>query len=289
MYLPNTHTHTHITHTHTHTHTHSSAMDLVLVPSMLTLTSQLLRLTGGVAQQETLQTNTLLRYSIPSFNRSEFYYEGTLDDSTPPLFTPLSYSNDQSDCFVRQLPGRLYDNPAFELEAEIFEPDSLLKIFYQVGTTENNDDVIDKTEIGGSRIIVPSRLESEENLYFTISARNLNGVESFATCVIGSYYDRSPPLARVLPIRSVSSHPSKIRALVSLFDEAGFQGQQEVAIGTVPGESGDDVMAWRLWEVSLLTTPPVDGGDPINLFSFGMVRTSKFFVTYAVFVYMQIL
>ncbi len=249
-------------------------MDLILVPSTVTLTSQLLRQTGGLAQEEILQTNTILRYSIPAYNRSEFYYEGILVDTTPPLFTPLSYLSVQSDCFVRQLPGRSYNNPAFELEANIFEPDSLLKMFYQVGTSENNDDVIDKTEIGGSRIIVPSRLEPEENLYFTLSARNLNGDESVARCMIGNYYDRSPPLARIIPIGSVSSHPSKIRALISLFDEAGFEGQQEVAIGSVPGEGGDDVMTWRVWEASLLTTSPDDNGDPINLFSFGRVCTN---------------
>ena len=265
-------------HTCTHTHPHSSTMDVVLVPSTLTLTSQLFPRSAATdsADEAPLQSNTLWRYSLPAFNRSEFGYTGSLADATPPIFTPLSYSIDQSDCFVRQSPERPYNNPAFELEFDVTDPDSLLATSYQVGTAANSGDVLEKTQVAGHRIVVPSQLTSGIELYFTVSAENLNGVETFATCKLpeGVIYDRSPPMAKVVPIRSVSSHPSKIRVLVSLFDEAGFDGVQEVAVGRVPGEGGDGVMVWSGWNASLIYTPPEDTGDVLDYFSFGRVSGS---------------
>ena len=85
-------------------------------------------------------------------------------------------------------------------------------------------------------------------------------------------YDRSPPLARINPIRPVSSHSHKISALFSLFDESGIDTPLHVAIGTVPGEFGNDVMDWTTFDLSGITTPPPDNGDSLNLFSFRRVR-----------------
>ena len=249
-------------------------MDIVLVPSDFNLTTQLVQRTGAgrFAEQEVLESNTVWQYSIPPLNRDEFYYQGTLSDATPPLFTPLVYAPTR-DCFVRQLPGRNHDNPAFEIEYEVVDQESVLNITYTIGTYLNGENLLGKTELGGRRLVVPNVLLPGEDLYFTIVARNLNDQESFASCMFpdGVYYDRSPPLARINPIRPISSHPSQIEALVVLFDEYGFSVPQEIAIGLVPGERGSDVMPWTQFAVNPINTPPNIVTDVMDLFSFGRV------------------
>ena len=252
-------------------------MDIVLVPSDFNLTTQLVQRIGAgqFAEQEILQSNTVWQYSIPPLNSDEFYYQGTLSDATPPQYTPLVYSP-ASDCFVRQLPNRDYNNPAFEIEFEVTDHQSVLNLTYFVGTFLNGQNVLGKTELGGKRIVIPHYLLPEEDIYFTIVARNLENVESFASCTLpdGVYYDRSPPLARINPIREISGHPSQIEALVVLFDEYGFDVPQEIAIGLVPGESGTDVMPWTQFDASSIGTQPSIVNDVMDLFSFGRVNST---------------
>ena len=252
-------------------------MDIVLAPSTLNLTTQLIQLTGAgeFADQEVLETQTLWEYSIPPLNRDEFYYEGRLADVTAPLFVPLSYASaDQSDCFVRQLPGRPYGNPAFELEFDLSEPESVLNITYRAGNLINGGNVISETELGGSRVVVPHNLLPAQEVFFTVSATNLNNLQMLASCSL-HVYDRSPPMARINPVRAVSSHPAKIRALVVLFDEFRLDTLHEIAIGTVPGGSGDDVLPWQPFNVTQIYMPPDMAGDVLNLFSFSRVSRKK--------------
>ena len=248
-------------------------MDIVLVPSEFNMTTQVVQRTGAgqFAEQEILQSDTVWQYSIPPLNSDEFYYQGTLADTTPPLFIPLPYAP-TADCFVRQLPGRNYNNPAFEIEFEAVDDQSTLNVSYFVGTYLNGDNVLRRIELGGKRLVVPHFLLPEEELYFTIVVRNLGNVESFASCVLpdGVYYDRSPPFARINPIRPISSHPSQIEALIVLFDEYGFGVSQEIAIGLVPGESGIDTMSWTPFDVNSINLPP-NASDVMDLFSFGRV------------------
>ena len=251
----------------------SSNMDIVLVPSEFNLTTQVVQRTGAgqFAEQEVLQSDTVWQYSIPPLNNDEFYYQGTLADTTPPLFIPLPYAP-TADCFVRQLPGRDHNNPAFEIEFEAIDDQSILNFSYSVGTYLNGENVLRRTELGGKRLLVPHLLLPEEELYFTIIARNLGNVESVASCMLpdGVYYNRSPPFARINPIRPISSHPSQIEALIVLFDEYGFGGPQEIAIGLVPGERGSSVMSWTPFDVTPINSPP-NASDVLDLFSFGRV------------------
>ena len=226
---------------------------------------------GEFADQEILETETLWRYSIPPLNRDEFYYDGILSDVSPPQFIPLPYAeSNQSNCFVRQLPGRQYGNPAFELEYGIAERESVVNVTYRVGDLLSGENVVSETELGGNRIVVPADLLSTTELFFTVSATNRNGLRTLASCLL-PVYDHSPPTARITPIRPISSHPSMIKALVSLFDEFGFDDSLEIAIGTVPGEYGDDVLPWQPFDVAQINVPPAEDGDVSNLFSFPRV------------------
>lgn len=253
-------------------------MDLVLSPTSLSLTSQLAQITGAgeFVSEEILQTDTLWYYFIPSLNRDEFYYQGSLVDESPPQFTSFSYSN--SECYVRQLALGDFYNPVFEIEFNVSEPQGLMNVGFQIGSGPKRDDIIEYTNLTGSRIVIPHQLIPASPIHVTVTATNLNGDKSVAVCSMTSY-DRSPPLARISPIRPVSSHPNKISALFSLFDESGVDTAVHVAIGTVPGDFGNDVMDWMIFDISGITTPPPDNGDYLNLFSFRRVRDVTMAVT----------
>ena len=227
----------------------------------------------NASNQEVLQNHTLWTYTIPPLSRDEFYYQGLLTDDTHPVYEPLPFATDQSGCFVRQLQGRHYSNPAFEVLFDVKDGESALNVTLSVGTYINADNIFPEVEIGGSTLTVYHDLLPATNLFFTVSATNGNGLQSFANCFLprGHYYDRSPPLARINPISNVSSHPSKIRALIALFDEFGFDEIQEIAIGRVPGREGSNELPWMPFNTSLINIQPAGVGDVTELYSFGRV------------------
>lgn len=249
-------------------------MDLVLSPTTITLTSQLARSSGAgeFAEVEILETDMLWDYFIPPLNRDEFYYQGSLADDTPPEFITLPYTD--SSCFVRQLSLGDYRNPMFEIEFEVSEPEGLSNLAYLVGSEANTDDIIEHIRVGGKRIAVPHHLVPGQPIFVTVIATNLNRVQTRATCSL-PVYDRSPPLARITPIRLISSHPTKIAVLFSLFDEYGLDTPLQVSIGTVPGEYGNDIMDWVDFDIETIATPPFEDGDVLNLFSFKRVSTKN--------------
>ena len=255
-------------------------MDLVLSPTSLSLTSQLAQTTGAgeFTTEEILQTNTLWYYTIPPLNRDEFYYQGSLVDESPPEFTRLPYYSN-SDCYVRQLATNDFNRHLFEIEFDVSEPQGLSSVSYQIGSFPRGSDIIGDSDITGDRIVIPNQLIPSTPIHVTVTAVNHNGYETLATCTMSSYYDRSPPLARITPIRSVSSHPNKISALFSLFDEFGLDTPLQVAIGTVPGDYGNDIMDWINFNLSSITSQPEDNEDPLNLFGFNRVRPHNIIVS----------
>ena len=261
-------------------------MDIVLVPSTLNLTSRLSRLTpGGTGGAELLQTNTEWSYSIPPLNRDEFSFEGTLVDSTPPtLTTPLpNFGSLDSNrgCFVRQLPERDYENPALEVLFDAIDAESVVDLTLEVGTFENADDVITGINLGAGKggggavggVTIYNGLVPAVELFFTVTATNQNGLRTSGGCGFpeSHAYDRSPPLARINPIATVSSHPTQIRALLVLFDEFGLSEVQELAVGRVRGQQGTDALPWQPFNTSLINTPPADNGNVMTRYSFGRV------------------
>ena len=246
-------------------------MKVVLVPSTLTLLTQLVQRTGigQFAAEEVLENEHVWEYSIPSLNRDEFYYKGILEDTSAPIILPLNYSSG-NQCFVRQLPGRMYANPAFELEYNLEDKQSLLDVSFRVGSFQEGADLIAERRIGGKRIVVPSSLVSGKRIIFTLLAVNQNSLQTLSTCSLPAF-DTSPPLARINPIKPFSSHPTKMKALVVLFDENQLNNSLEVAIGSIRGQYGTDVLIWTPLDVTSISTPPDMMGNVMNAFSFPRV------------------
>ncbi len=221
-------------------------MDLILHPTSLNMTTQLIQRVGvGILATETvLETNIPWSYDIPDVKiDNEFYYIGTHMDETPPVFTTLPYSIDDSYCSIRQVSNRDYSNPAFEIEFELEEAEGLETVQLMIGTYENGDDVLSKHVIRGERLVLSDQLSYDEHLIATVLAINRNKIQSFAHCVLDDY-DLSPPQARVVPFSDTTSHPNQFQVLLALFDEYGLTENMELAVGTTIGEEGNDLLDW---------------------------------------------
>ena len=246
----------------------SSAMDLSLVPSSLSMSTRLVQQTGmgeRQGEEEEVESDTLWRYSIPPVARNEYWYTGSASDDTAPVFSsPLPNVTD-SLCTVRQLPWRHHDNPAFELDFQVCDAESVSNISLEVTAVESGAVLIQSTPLRGLRFNGPYAFPLGESIRFTLTAANSEGLSSTTSCEL-PFYDQTPPLARITPRRSTSSHPSQLEALFSLFGLFELSEIQEVAVGTRAGPQGHDIMEWKEFRADLLSTPP-----PGASFSFGRV------------------
>ena len=236
----------------------------------MNLTTKLAQLTGGgggVSNEETLDFQVPWEYSIPYINRDEFEQTGSLADPSPPYFLSLAHRNN-SYCYVEQLIGRKYHNPAFELEFRISEGESIVDKKYKVGTYPDGANVVPLTGLYGERIVLPHSLVQGSRLFFTVIGVNEDGDATQAECQL-STYDSSPPLGSVVPVASFTSHPNQFLVFLSLFDEAQLLEEQEIAIGTEAGTEGSDIVDWTTFELSLINTEPP--GTGLDLYSFPMV------------------
>ena len=244
-------------------------MNLKLSPSLLNLTAGLIRQTGAgaFADLEVLDSRILWQYSVPPLQREQYMYNGLTEDATAPSFAKLSYDDNilTPSCFVRQLPYRLYNQPAFEIEVDLQDCEDYFNITFRVGTHLDGDDVFQMHTFSGRRIIVPNSLETGKRLFVTVEASNSMGLQSIARCQLFTY-DTSPPMARINPRSLFSSHPFQLESLVVLFDEYGLKDMYEIAIATSPGDYSN-IMEWQKFNTRLISTPPPAPSSNLSLFS----------------------
>lgn len=244
-------------------------MNLKLTPSLLNLTAGLIRQTGAgaFADLEVLDSQVLWQYSVPPVQREQYMYNGLTEDKTAPIFGKLSYDDNTltPSCFVRQLPYRLYNQPAFEVEVDLQDCEDYLNTTFRVGTHLDGDDVFQTHTFSGQRIIVPNSLETGKRLFVTVEAGNSMGLQSIARCRLLTY-DTSPPMARINARSLFSSHPFQLESLVVLFDEYGLKDMYEIAIATSPGDY-NNIMEWEKFSTSLINTPPPTPSGNLSLFS----------------------
>lgn len=244
-------------------------MNLKLTPSLLNLTAALIRQTGAgaFADLEVLDSQVLWQYSVPPVQQEEYTYNGLTQDETVPSFTKLSYDGSvvTPSCFVRQLPNRLYSQPALEIEVDLQDCEDYLNTAFRVGTYLDGDDVFQVHIFNGQRIVVPDSLETGQRLFVTVEATNSMGLQSLARCQLFTY-DTSPPMARINPRSLFSSHPFQLESLLVLFDEYGLVDMYEVSIATSPGDY-NNIMQWREFNTSLINTPPSEPSSNLSLFS----------------------
>lgn len=108
------------------------------------------------------------------------------------------------------------------------------------------------------------RLADHGPLYFTISARNCQGVISKAFCTLETF-DVIPPVGKVKPAFRKSSDPSFLKMEGVVFAHAPNH-EVRVAVGFSPGIRGDTVVPWKKVIPQRMFGPPGPHGEALIVF-----------------------
>ena len=222
-------------------------MDLVLTPIRLEL--------SAFAELNLLFTTVtvfdavLWHYKAPTIHKNIFTKHKRDEDNSPPELQPHTVNKRKKrdghrGCIVQQIPGRSHYDTAFKLEMFAQDPVSDVKLFYAVGTHRGGADLIDWTEMGGSTLLVPVKLPGGIPLYWTVKARNSQGLEATTQCFLNTF-DSTVPDGRVEHSYKCSSHPNKLIASVIVFDDSPLVDTHHKAVGYSAGKFGSQFVDWQ--------------------------------------------
>ena len=222
-------------------------MDLLLTPVRIELSAFAeLSLPFGITL--TVFNAVIWKYKSPTINQNIFTKHKRDEDRSPPELQPHTVNarkkrNGQRGCFVQQIPGRPYYNTAFKIEMYAEDQVSDVKLSYAVGTYRGGTDAIDWTEMGGASLLVPAKLPGGIPLYWTVKARNSQGLETTTQCSLNTF-DSTVPDGRVEHAYKCSSHPSKLIASVVVFDDSLLLDTHYKAVGYSAGTFGSEFIDW---------------------------------------------
>ena len=193
----------------------------------------------------------LWHYKAPTIHANIFNKHKSDEDKSPPELQPHSVKlsdrkkrDGHKGCTVEQIPGRPYDDTAFKLEMFAQDPVSDVKLFYAVGTYRGGTDLIGWTDMGGSTLLMPAKLPGGIPLYWTVKARNSQGLEVTTQCSLNTF-DSTVPDGRVEHAYKCSSHPNKLIASVVVFDDSPLIDTHYKAIGYSAGKFGSQFIDWE--------------------------------------------
>ncbi|OWF48075.1 hypothetical protein KP79_PYT16306 [Mizuhopecten yessoensis] len=250
-------------------------MDLILVPLKLDLRA--FAELNILYQMVTVFDASIWSYTTPTITRNIFTTPMIVADSSPPEFPPNSVSSRKKregpkGCLLEQVKNRSPLDAAFKLEVSTLDETSQVKLFYSIGTQHGGTNVVDWTEMGGASLLVPTNdLPSGVPLYWTVKARNSQGLEAFSYCMLQTY-DTSIPAGRIDPSYQFSSHPSKISGTVTVFDDSTLERSHEKAVGFSSGQYGNEFVTWDSLDIDKTTIR--DGVDN-DLKYFSVPRDGK--------------
>ena len=165
----------------------------------------------------------------------------------PPQFLQCSRNHTaiKNECKVQQIPGRHPKDTAFVIEAQAVDDGSDLAQHYAVGSYEGGSDVVGFTAFQGRSIVVEKNLPNGIPLYWTVKARNTEGLEAISQCNLNTY-DNTDPDGRVEEAYSCSSHPNTLEGSVMILDDSPLRFDLTLhALGYSPGPYGSEVMPWQ--------------------------------------------
>ena len=222
-------------------------MDLLLTPIRLDLKAfaelNLLFTTVTVFE------GTLWKYKAPTIHKNIFTKHKRDDDKSPPDIQPNTLNmrkkrEGHRGCVVQQIPGRPYHDTAFKLEMSAEDPVSDVKLSYAVGTHMGGTDLINWTEMGGTSLLVPAKLPGGVPIYWTVKAKNSQGLEATTQCFLNTY-DNTLPDGRVEHSYRFSSHPTKLIASVIAFEDSPLVNKHYKAVGYSAGKFGSQFIGWQ--------------------------------------------
>ncbi|XP_033731540.1 uncharacterized protein LOC117321183 [Pecten maximus] len=216
-------------------------LDLEIVPVTLTLRA-FLKVDLWLFSK-TIFSAIIWRYSSPPIHRNIFTTEDNKPDADPPLIDS-EVSPGVEGCSVTQVANRSPLDTAFLLEVSASDPVSDVHMFYSIGTTPQTTDVTGWTEYTGPTLVVPTtELPNGIPLYWTVKARNSEGLEAFTTCSLDTY-DNTYQDGRIDASFAFSSHPSVLSGTVTVFDDSLLKIPHYKAVGFSSGGHGNEIMDW---------------------------------------------
>ncbi|XP_046580894.1 uncharacterized protein LOC124288421 [Haliotis rubra] len=187
-------------------------------------------------------------WTSPTLTGTIWKHEIEKNDNTPPRFPNCDHRKRSlsGSCSVRQLDGRHPSDTAFILEFDIWDKNSPLTVHYSIGTSRGGRDVRSLVEMRGPSLTLPTvSLPNGVPLYWTIRARNTQGIEATAMCMLHTY-DNTVPDGRVDAAYQFTSHRTVIQANVVVFEDSPLTPYHSVAVGYSPGEFGKEILDWQI-------------------------------------------
>ncbi|XP_045189288.2 uncharacterized protein LOC123546793 [Mercenaria mercenaria] len=222
-------------------------MDLELTPLELKLKAK--AEVFLILKWATVFEANIWRYKTPSISFNIFDKRKQEEDKSKPELMPSTINKRERregvrGCIVEQIPGRPYYDTAFRLELYAQDEKSMVKLFYTVGTHAGGTNVVDWTGMGGSSLLVPTKLPGGVPLYWTVKARNSQGLEAVSQCFLDTF-DNTLPDGRVEHAYTFSSHPNKLVASVIAFEDSLLVETHYKAVGYSPGQFGSQFVDWQ--------------------------------------------
>ncbi|XP_077992165.1 uncharacterized protein LOC144446291 [Glandiceps talaboti] len=269
-------------------------MDMNLVPLRVELRMLLifeLKIKIGWVKihiRKVLINKVLWEYTTPMISGTLLDIGDLEPDNTPPVFKPFVespfdlFSEEgggaagfkrrhaigerdiviNQGCTVRQLEGRDYTDPAFELELAVEDDRSEVDLSFCVGTYKGGCDILKDQPMGGFSTIVSQVLRGGVPFYFTVTAVNSAKVTTKATCEIPTY-DVTLPGGRVTPDFRSTSHPSILKASAVALDDSVIS-QREEAVGFGLDVLGYQVSDWAEFDIDKNSHDIDVGLDPLG-------------------------
>lgn len=192
---------------------------------------------------------SIWKYAVPAIKKNIFHKKKRDDDRSPPDIQPATINERRKrsgtkGCIVNQLYGQPYYDPAFTLEMHAQDEVSEVKLFYAIGTHKGGTDLQDWTDMGGNSLLVPMKLPGGVPIYWSVKAKNSQGLEAITQCSLNTY-DSTLPDGRVEHLYAFSSHPSKLVASVIAFEDSPLKDDHYKAVGYSPGKYGSQFVDWQ--------------------------------------------
>ena len=218
----------------------------------------------------TVYSSTLWSYQAPAITTTIFSINDIEHDASPPVFSAVSYNNftrrsvTDVPCFVDQLSNLLPTNPQFQLEVAASDDESDVKYYYSIGTFPGGRDVRNNVWMGGPRLVSSDSLPSGLPLYFSVSAKNSEGLETTAQCFIRTY-DTTLPSGRLEQSFDVSSNPYLLSAFFVVHDDSPLNADWLASVGL--GEGSANTVRWKKLSFVNNTSSNEEADDDLQHFS----------------------
>ena len=233
-------------------------LDLLLTPLAMELRAECKLFIPFIGKQLKILDLVIWRFKAPTISKNIFTIIKEDKDTSPPVISSDIYRrrkrrDTSSGCLVEQIKERDHLNPAYSLSVDMSDDTSQLDIAYAIGTQSGGTNVVDWTVMGGQNVLMPTTdLPNGIPLFWTVRARNSQGISVFGFCYLETY-DTTPPDGRIDHSYRYSSHPHTVSAIVHVFDDSVLVSSHRKAFGLSSGRYGNEEIDWDTFHLEQST------------------------------------